>query len=85
MGHWTGDPQNYRDQQEVAEWKEKCPIKRLKAYMLEKNLADEKTLDAIEKQVAADMEEAVEYASACEYPDPARVAEGIFYEEGDVE
>lgn len=85
MGHWTGDPQNYRDKQEVEQWKEKCPIRRLREYILENNLADAETLDGIEQAVTAEMEEAVAYAESCAYPDPAHVAEGIFYEEGDVE
>lgn len=85
MGHWTGDPQNYRSKEEIAGWKERCPIKRLRAYILENNLSDAKTLDSIEKQVSDEMQEAIEYASVCPYPDPAHVADGIFYEEGDFE
>ena len=38
QGHWTGDPQVYRTREEVNSWKEKCPIKRLRAYMLENKI-----------------------------------------------
>lgn len=35
LGHWTGDPQNYRSREEVEEWKNtKDPIVRMRARLL---------------------------------------------------
>ena len=78
MGHWTGDPQNYRPKEEVGYWKERCPIKRLGAYMTANSLASQEELDKIAADVAREMEEAVDYAESCAFPDPAKVQEGIF-------
>ena len=85
MGHWTGDPQNYRNKDEVEYWKERCPIKRFGEYMKNNALACEEELDEITLQVRNEMDEAVEYASACAFPDPAKVQEGVFCEEGGIQ
>ena len=61
-GHWTGDPEVYRTKEEVKAWMEKCPIKRMKAKMLEDKIATEKELSAIEAKAKADVEEAAEFA-----------------------
>jgi len=34
-GHWEGDPQPYRTQDEVEAWKRKCPIIRFRNYLAE--------------------------------------------------
>ena len=46
--------------------------------MLEKNLASEAELDAIEKKARADAEAAAEYALSSLEPDPARVMDDVF-------
>lgn len=78
-GHWTGDPEPYRTREEVAEWMERCPIKRFRAYMLEKGWATEKALDKIEQGVAVEMEKATEFALASPEPDPAHVLDDVFF------
>ena len=78
LGHWTGDPCVYRTREEVEEWKKRCPIQYVRGYMLEKNLASEAELDAIEKKARADAEAAAEYALSSPEPDPARVMDDVF-------
>lgn len=77
-GHWTGDPQVYRTREEVEAWKKKCPIKRLREYMLQNKIADEKGLDAIENEAARLVEEAAGFALESPEPDPALVMEDVF-------
>lgn len=80
LGHWTGDPQPYRTKEEVAEWKEKCPIKRLRNYMIESEILREEELDDIEKEADKAVEEAANFAFESPQPDTAAVMEDIFYE-----
>ena len=80
-GHWTGDPEVYRTREDVAAWMEKCPIKRHREYLLKNKIATKKELDEIEKQAAADMAEAAEFALSSPEPDPATVMDGVFCEE----
>jgi pyruvate dehydrogenase E1 component alpha subunit len=81
-GHWTGDPEVYRTKEEVAAWMEKCPIKRFRAYLLERGVAAEKELDAIDARAEADVDEAARFALASPEPDPARVMDGMYVEGG---
>ncbi len=81
-GHWTGDPEVYRDRKVTEEWKEKRdPIKLFRAYIAEHKLADEKELDEIDAEVAKEMEAAVDFALNSPEPDPAHVLDDVFYEE----
>ena len=80
FGHWTGDPQVYRTREDVEEWKKKCPIRRFRDYLLTNGLAEEKELDAIEKEAAVTAENAAEFAVESPEPDPASVLEDVFYE-----
>ncbi|MCD8249348.1 MAG: thiamine pyrophosphate-dependent dehydrogenase E1 component subunit alpha [Lachnospiraceae bacterium] len=82
MGHWTGDPQPYRTREEVAEWKEKCPIKRYRAKLLEQGLFTEEELNEIEAAAKKEAEEAAEFALNSPEPDPAGLLNDVFYEGG---
>lgn len=82
LGHWTGDPQPYRTREEVEEWKKKCPIKRLKNYLLENGMATEEELTALEDKAQALIDEAEEFALNSPEPDPAHVMDDVFYEGG---
>ena len=62
LGHSKSDAQLYRTKDEVAEWKEKCPIKRHSAYLLENKIMTQAEIDALAKQAADDVVKAVEFA-----------------------
>ena len=79
-GHWTGDPETYRDPKDVDYWKSHCPIAAFRKYMLVNGLAKAEELAAIEKSVESDMEEAVEYALSSPQPDPVHVTDNVFFE-----
>jgi pyruvate dehydrogenase E1 component alpha subunit len=82
-GHWTGDPEVYRTREEVAAWMEKCPIKRFRAYLLEKGVAAEKELAAIDARAQKEVAEAAQFALASPEPDPAHVMDGMYVEGGE--
>jgi len=80
MGHWIGDPQLYRTREEVEAWKEKCPIKRFREYLLDNKIADKKELDEIEAAAKAEADAAEEFAINSPEPDPAGVLEDVYFE-----
>jgi acetoin:2,6-dichlorophenolindophenol oxidoreductase subunit alpha len=82
-GHWTGDPQVYRTKDEVDEWKKKCPIKRLRKYLIENDLLTEKETEEIENDVWRQVEDATEFALNSPEPDPAFVLEDVFFEKSE--
>ncbi|NJD02264.1 MAG: pyruvate dehydrogenase (acetyl-transferring) E1 component subunit alpha, partial [Ruminiclostridium sp.] len=83
MGHWTGDPQVYRTREEVEEWKKKCPIKRLRKYMLDNKLLTENEAAKIEDEIQEQVDEAALFALESPEPDTALVLDDVFYETGE--
>ncbi len=68
LGHSKSDANVYRTKEEIASWKEKCPIKRFRAYLEKNKVFTGKELDAMEKQASEDIEKAVEFAQSSPYP-----------------
>jgi 2-oxoisovalerate dehydrogenase E1 component len=63
MGDFT-----YRTREDVEQWKAQCPIARLKKHLLDRKLATDAELSAIEQEVAALTETAHEFAEKSAYP-----------------
>jgi len=62
--HSMFDAQLYRDKEEVESWKHRDPIKRFSDWLTEVNLLHATDIDLIEREVAAEVREAVEFAEA---------------------
>jgi 2-oxoisovalerate dehydrogenase E1 component len=69
---------HYRTAEEVAEWKARDPIPRLRARLLSGGAATAAELEAIETEVAAAVEEAVEYAKASPWPQASTAADHLY-------
>ncbi len=82
LGHWTGDPQNYRTREEVDAWKkDKDPIQLFRQALLDEGSFTSDELDVIEQAAIKEADDAAEYAMSSPEPDPAKVLEDVFYEE----
>ena len=76
-GHYVGDSQQYRSKEELAEIREKCPIERLKRYLVGRGVAQD-DLDAIGERARNTVLQAVERALAGPRPDPATVLDYVY-------
>ena len=76
-GHYVGDSQQYRSKEEIAAVREKCPIERLKRYLVERGV-DQEELDAIGERARTAVLQAVERALAAPRPDAATVLEYVY-------
>ena len=77
-GHYEGDPMTYRTKAEMNEWKEKDPIARLRKDILENGMATAAELEAIDAEVTAEINVAVEFAKESPYPDPSEVTTNVY-------
>ncbi len=68
QGHSMGDPQRYREKDEVTKWEESDPIGIYNRYIVAEKIAAKADLDKIEEAVEAEVKEAIEFAEAS--PDP---------------
>ncbi|KKK54142.1 hypothetical protein LCGC14_3087720, partial [marine sediment metagenome] len=69
-GHYAGEPEVYREREEVLEYRKKDPIPRLKKYLVEKKIANRGELDAVDGQVKQEIVDAVQFAKESPEPDP---------------
>jgi acetoin:2,6-dichlorophenolindophenol oxidoreductase subunit alpha len=77
-GHYEGDPQVYKPQEEIDEWKLLDPVTRMRAALLQTVPADPAEVDAIEAEVRAEIEAAVEFAKNSPYPDAGQVTADVY-------
>jgi pyruvate dehydrogenase E1 component alpha subunit len=80
QGHSMGDPERYRSQEEIKHWQEEDPIGIYHKYLLEHQIASDKELQDQEKQVLAELSEAVEFAESSPEPAPATLFDNIYVE-----
>jgi pyruvate dehydrogenase E1 component alpha subunit len=80
MGHSMGDPERYREKQEVEKWKEEDPIGIFRKKLLSKKTATAKALDDIEERAMQDAVKAVEFGEASPEPAPEALFEDVYVE-----
>jgi len=78
LGHFQGDAEMYRPENETTELREKDAIIRLKAHLLEEGLATEEELAERESRVKQLVDEAYQFARDSEYPSPESALEDLF-------
>ncbi len=74
-GHSVSDPAKYRTKDELNGYKDKDPVKMTESRILELGLADDAEIKSIKDSIKAEIEEAVAFAEAGEYPDPSELYE----------
>jgi pyruvate dehydrogenase E1 component alpha subunit len=72
-GHYEGDQQKYRDAAAEDEWRQRDPIARFS----ERGIDDEAAAQ-IEREAAAEIEEAVRFARESPFPDPSIAAQLVY-------
>ena len=80
-GHSMSDPGKYRTKEELDAKKNEDPILRLKAYILEKDLADNDRLDALDDEVKQEVLDAVDFAEQSDFPPLETIYEDVYTQE----
>ena len=77
-GHSKSDGNLYRSKEEIAAWKEKCPIKALAEKMIEAGIATAEELAQIEKEAKERIDRAEEFALASPEPRVEDIFEDVY-------
>jgi pyruvate dehydrogenase E1 component alpha subunit len=78
LGHHVGDPLNYRDREEVEQWRQKDSIDRLRKHLLDGGIASEDEIERVRADVEARINEAAEFAKNSPEPNPDILMEDIY-------
>lgn len=81
-GHMVGDRQLYRTREEVESFKQRDPLVRLRTSILEHGVAQEADLSAIESEVEAELQQAIDFAVNSPPSDPATAADDVYVDYG---
>ena len=76
-GHSRVDPARYRPKEEVSEWLSRDPIKLLRQRLTKENRMQPGELEKVEKEIAAEIEEAVRFALDSPFPEPEEALEDV--------
>jgi pyruvate dehydrogenase E1 component alpha subunit len=80
-GHSMSDPAKYRTKDEVEHWRQDDPLHRCEAELREQHGLDDDALQAIDDEIVAEMDKAVEFAEASPLPDPEHRFRNHFVED----
>ena len=78
LGHAIHDGAEYVPPEMLAEWEAKDPIARYERKLLEAGIADRAHLEAVARNCREVADDAVRFAEASDWPDPATVQQGVF-------
>ena len=71
---------DYRNAAEKESWLKRDPVKLFRTYLIDKGISDATTLDALEAEVAAEIDAAVQFAEDSDYPDPSVAFRDLYTE-----
>jgi pyruvate dehydrogenase E1 component alpha subunit len=78
-GHFEGDPQKYRAEEEVQRWQgHKDPVSRFADFLAGQNVLTSKLDQQIKDEVADRLREAVAFAENSPFPEPHEALEDLF-------
>jgi len=78
LGHGLSDNRSYRTKEEEAEWRKRCPIQRMRTYLLEESLANAEELERIRDVLKAEVDEAENFALTSPEPEQAEATKYVF-------
>ncbi|MBV8452683.1 MAG: pyruvate dehydrogenase (acetyl-transferring) E1 component subunit alpha, partial [Deltaproteobacteria bacterium] len=68
----------YRTEQEINEWKARCPLVRFQKFVAESGKISAAELKKIEDETTAELDDAVKFARESPLPDPSEVTEDVY-------
>jgi pyruvate dehydrogenase E1 component alpha subunit len=78
-GHFEGDPQRYRTEEEVKDWQnQKDPIRRFADFLTDQNILTKEIEQQIQAEAAARLQDAVAFAENSPFPKPEEALEDVY-------
>ena len=78
LGHAIHDGAEYVPAELLAEWETRDPVVRYGVRLIAEGVADPIELDEIGERCAVEVEDAVTFAEASPWPEPATITTGVY-------
>lgn len=80
-GHSMGDPERYREVDEITRWKETDPIGIYRSRLVKEQQITEQELDTLDERAELEVQDAVQFAENSPDPAPEALFENVYVEE----
>ncbi len=77
-GHSSFDGQLYRDKEEIKQWEEKGPVKRLLEWLRENSHFTEAELEALESEIRQEINSAIDFADKGEWEPIVELCKDVY-------
>jgi pyruvate dehydrogenase E1 component alpha subunit len=77
-GHFEGDHQPYRTEEDIELWKDRDAIETFKDRLVEAGTVTQEEFEEMRDEIEAEIEEHAERAKEADYPDPSEAYEDMF-------
>jgi pyruvate dehydrogenase E1 component alpha subunit len=77
-GHSMADPEDYRTREEVSQWRERDPIPAFGGLLEREGILTVEQREQIDRDAAARVEEAVEFAEQSPFPSPDALYDDVY-------
>lgn len=77
-GHYVGDPESYRKAEEVAEWREKDPIRRFVETLVKQGTITQNDVEDMQATARALVDDAVRYMMESPWPKSGSVTDFVY-------
>jgi pyruvate dehydrogenase E1 component alpha subunit len=84
-GHSMGDPERYREKEEVKKWQDEDPIGIFRKYLLKEDITTESELNEQDEEAETIVDEAVEFGESSPEPEDEALFEDIYVEPTPIE
>ena len=77
-GHSAHDDAGYVPKELFEEWEKKDPIPRYQKVLIQEEIVTRDDIEQLQKQIVAEIDQAVEWAEKSPYPDPEECLTGVY-------
>ena len=77
-GHSMADPEEYRDKEQVQEWRKRDPIETFAKRLEEEGILEEGERDKLDEEIVERVDEAVAFADDSPFPSPESLYDDVY-------
>ena len=77
-GHSMADPEEYRTKEQVAEWRERDPVKTFAERLVSEGVIEEGDPEEIDKAAVSRIDDAVAFADKAPFPEPESLYDDVY-------